>query len=419
MAVKKLIQSKKAWLSVVLVLVTLGFTFGLFGGCGSDYNTPASLTNTPNALIDGDVDGYLCDPSTGWMALGLVNSSGYNNVVILDINGDKSATYDVAHLKGAYYVSTSEIVATRTEGVGVSTPFMVLDGTMMDALIQRTGIGPNTTIVLVSQENLRRPTMLYFAFRYWGFPKNRLKIMDGTLTDWQGAGCSTDAVETPPVNSGYSVRQNPSLRSDLRISFPEMIDIVEGSIPNTVILQGSTSLCCTAMRTGIKGASVFNYRSGAADTLGVVTNDVLHFESAATIQSNLTGAGAGSSTYTVVYCNSGYMAVPIFFALDGILGWPAYYYDGSGMQWGQMADDAQLSPAAKAAGSNGLDTNSPWRTDTPARSNTPIVYSDPFSSYNPSNPLSFDGTVNEIEQEDARYMSTGEGGSAGGGGAGC
>ncbi len=45
--------------------------------------------------------------------------------------------------------------------------------------------------------------------------------------------------------------------------------------------------------------------------------------------------------------------------LDGILGYPAKLYDSSWIEWGQMA--------GVSSGGN-LPDNSPWRTDTAARS---------------------------------------------------
>lgn len=49
-----------------------------------------------------------------------------------------------------------------------------------------------------------------------------------------------------------------------------------------------------------------------------------------------------------------------FFALDAILDWPVVLYDASWSQWGQMSGD-------NAKGGQ-LRSDSPWRTDTAARS---------------------------------------------------
>ena len=57
------------------------------------------------------------------------------------------------------------------------------------------------------------------------------------------------------------------------------------------------------------------------------------------------------------------IASSAFFVLDAILDWPVSLYDGSWSQWGQMA-----------AGSGGiLQSDSPWRTDIPSRSEL-VVY---------------------------------------------
>jgi hypothetical protein len=63
------------------------------------------------------------------------------------------------------------------------------------------------------------------------------------------------------------------------------------------------------------------------------------------------------------------IASSAFFVLDGILDWPVVNYDGSWSQWGQLAG------YSIANGGNGgqLRADSPWRTDTAARSEL-IVY---------------------------------------------
>lgn len=59
------------------------------------------------------------------------------------------------------------------------------------------------------------------------------------------------------------------------------------------------------------------------------------------------------------------IASSAFFVLDGILNWPVVNYDGSWSQWGQLS--------GSAANGGQLRTDSPWRTDTAARSEL-IVY---------------------------------------------
>jgi hypothetical protein len=59
------------------------------------------------------------------------------------------------------------------------------------------------------------------------------------------------------------------------------------------------------------------------------------------------------------------IASSAFFVLDAILDWPVANYDGSWSQWGQLSGDATKGGQ--------LRSDSPWRTDTAARSEL-VVY---------------------------------------------
>ncbi len=73
------------------------------------------------------------------------------------------------------------------------------------------------------------------------------------------------------------------------------------------------------------------------------------------------------------------IASSAFFVLDGILNWPVVNYDGSWSQWGQLS--------GSAANGGQLRTDSPWRTDTAARSEL-IVYNYDITA----GPVFFTGT---------------------------
>ncbi len=74
------------------------------------------------------------------------------------------------------------------------------------------------------------------------------------------------------------------------------------------------------------------------------------------------------------------IASSAFFVLDGILDWPVVNYDGSWSQWGQLA-------GYTATNGGQLRSDSPWRTDTAARSEL-IVY----NYENTAGPVFFTGT---------------------------
>lgn len=131
------------------------------------------------------------------------------------------------------------------------------------------------------------------------------------------------------------------------------------------------------------------------------------------------------------------IASSAFFVLDGILGWPVANYDGSWSQWGQMS--------ASSGNGGQLSPTSPWITDTLSEivtynfANSKTVelltldgstcsgtmstdgtktYSTPTgSTCTLTAPNSFAPSGNQIEEEDAKYISSG-GGAGGGGGSG-
>lgn len=224
-----------------------------------------------------------------------------------------------------------------------------------------------------------------------------------------------DGVVLPPANSGYSVTRNPSLRSDLRISFLEMLDIVDGKVPNYSILDTrdpSSTWCSTPLCGTIAGTLFIDYKTEIVDVPFKSFLDPTY--PGGTLHTNFTGVGLNSTTNTVVFCNSGYYATLAFFVLDGIFGWPVSYYDGSWLEWGQMADNTNI------VNGKGIDPSSSWITDPnlSTRSAGTTAYNALGVGFYPDPPLSFDASVNAIEEEDAKYMSTGQGGGAGAGGAG-
>ena len=168
--------------------------------------------------------------------------------------------------------------STRSEGV-IYAVNMVLDGPTIDALIQRTGINKNTTVIFTGPGTSKNDYMsvgrLYFNFRYWGFPKERLKVLNGLNGAYKAtirAGYNVPAITA----STYSVRNNPSFRDDLRVSLQEMLDYADGKVSNVVVIDGRGS--------DGPGGTVYSYDGDPKATTGVfssptyTTTDYVAFE---------------------------------------------------------------------------------------------------------------------------------------------
>jgi 3-mercaptopyruvate sulfurtransferase SseA len=191
-----------------------------------------------------------------------VNSTGFDRVVILDVTS--LGTYTTGHVPGAQFVNSNDIYQVRQEG-GAADVNMVLDGPHMDALIQKNGIDNNTTIVFTSgattpsASSVLSATRAYWMFRYWGFAKEKLKLLDGINFSWKAAyGLATD-IPASPTPSTYSAKSNPSLRTDLRASLADMINVADGRIANAVPID-MRSIPTDGSYAGKRGstAGVFN-----------------------------------------------------------------------------------------------------------------------------------------------------------------
>ena len=403
----------------------------LLVSCSGDYDTP-STTETPTVISAGMVHGYVND--------GKVNGVGYDRVVILDVTS--AAKYAAGHIPGAVFVNTADTNATRSEGVLYAVN-MVLNGSSIDALIQQAGIDKNTTVIFTGPGTSKNDYMsvgrLYFNFRYWGFPKERLKVLNGLNGPYK-ADYGLDTNVPAITASTYSVKNNPSFRGDLRVSLQDMLDYADGKVSNVVVIDGrggdgpggaATSYDGDAMKTAgvfapsgdwvafeghVKGATamVWGDLYEGIDSAGTVTTgtaDYYRFKSEADMVPIWTAAGLDSSKTAYVHCRTGMISSAMYVALDAYLGWPVSNYDGSWSQWGQLAGIE-----------NGgfLENTSPWRTDNAARTDSLFLNSSVTTSIeDPSTGgamNSFDNSTNKVEEEDKAYFGTG--GSSGGGGGG-
>lgn len=448
----------KGRIRLACLIGIVGLTLLAMGGCcksDAPYSSPVA-TRTSTALIDAA-------KLKSWVDAGLVNSKRGEKVVILTITAAKDL-YERGHIPGAIYVDPAEIVQTRIEAVAASST-MVADGSKMDALIQRCGIDKNTTIVFTapSSDPVYNATRGYATFRYWGFPKERLKVLDGGDNGWKAVYVSTSA--TPIIaRSKYGVTPDGKNRvqATLRASLGEMIAAVTNYDATKQAIIDARSNDATGSYAGKPGSTVGVFAPNAGTP--PVTTDYVVFEghmknakavpytslydkdnanrffppddgTETSLKSKFAAAGMDATKTAYVYCRTGYIASAEFFVLDGILGWNAVWYDGSWSQWGQMS--------ASAENEGKLPASAVWATDVPGLSElvvynfdqtvtisgTPTVLTMNHIEALPLDPISVslftttsDPRANQIETEDAAYKSpaaSGSAGPAGSGGGGC
>ncbi len=325
-------------------------------GCGTKgYDVP--ITPQPAAALVTASSDAVATPTDlkAWIDSGLINNSSNQKLVILSVTDP--ANYLLGHIPGAQLMNTTELNQTRLEGVAqIAT--QVVDGTIIDPVIKRSGIDANTTIVFTVNKNgsFLNAARAYYIFRYWGFSKERLKILNGGDDAWVAAG-NTLTVDAPVITpSTYSVKNNKN-NFALRSSIGEMISLVDSVNLGTINLATA-------------GVSILDVRGGAptvymanakVDDYAQYSNVVAgktstYKDNASLIARFATFSVTDQSKMTHVYCASGTRASSTFFILDGILGWPVTMYDGSWNQW-----SAYYLNTTTAA--NNLPAASPWRVD--------------------------------------------------------
>ena len=331
------------------IFVTTGLgaclAFGLISiigsGGGDDVTSDYSLPG-------GGTTQVMITPQTlnGWVTNGYgTDSRGYNKLVILDV--DSASGYTAGHIPGSYNLDTgSDLYTTRSNGV-VFTVSQVPTSTMMDALIQRTGIDANTVIALVGNGTMMNVGRAYFNFRYWGFPKERLRVLNGTksatyVTD-AGYTLATTAT-TLPTPSTYSVSQlTPEV--SVRATMEDMISYAQDSDPSTVIIDARSDneyngvTRSTKVDTSIPTYVAFEGHIATAEhqeytTLHQDGNRANPLLSTADLITAMEAIGVDKNATGISYCRTSWRAAIQFLALDAVLGWSAKIYDGAWIQWG-------------------------------------------------------------------------------------
>ncbi|MBU5611791.1 selenite/tellurite reduction operon rhodanese-like protein ExtH [Geomonas azotofigens] len=470
---EKMMQKSRVLLFSLLGLMAVA-ALSIWGCGGTSYDTPAEkavTTKTATALITAA-------DLKGWVDAGLVNKQGgYDRVVILDVSNNDSDTSNkyntVGHIPGAQLLSAGSAAFmdnTRAEGPFNVTGSMVLTGAAMDTLIQTAGIDGNTTVVFTNNAtNTVNVARAYTTFRYWGFPKNRLKVLQGGNAGWVAAGYPLTKVVPTVARSSFGVAQNGTTRvnTDMRVSLPEMIAYVQGIVAGNAgkvtlvdTVRGATNPLATVSSTTdllvsgnaytpFDGAIKGSYSYGAPAMVSPA--GTLNFKDAATIKADLAaalgtdgvatlGAAGRDATRTFIsFCRAGNYASVGFFALDGI----AYYndpnvevkwYDGSYGQWNLLASSdhtavntagATVPAGGKLAVGSIWDTtalmdNLTWNVSRFHTGTTQRIIVDYGARVYTVEPSFAEG--NQIETADRAYRSTVSAPSSGGsgsGGGGC
>ena len=423
-------------LSGALLALTLSH-WGCGGTAGTTGYTDPVTTTSSSAIIDATTLGH-------WADEGKINApfGTADRVVIVSVTTPALFTSTTKkHIPDSVLLDySSELTTTREEGLGPAG-VMMATGAMMDSLVHKLGIDGTTTIVFTlpkastDSEHLQQ-AVAFWTFRYWGFARERVKVLNGGDDAWETAGQSlTDAVVSVTPSS-YSVTGNTVLKDTLRASVGEMLTTIDS-------INKDQSLRNTWQFLDVRGYTTSPYLANAFRGNGPMQfiTDRVNGEStrnrlypdAATLRTRLASSlvyDGPNTTFlspdkkTIVMCGSSTNCAPAWVLFDAVLSVPegnVASYDGSSGQWNNYS-----FARIKAAGATDAQANN-WAFDAltsgtalPRAVGTlpaAVPGENPFVPgnfiYLPSQP-----EVNQIEVADRAYIAATKGGGTtpGGGG---
>lgn len=236
--------------------------------------------------------------------------------------------YLVGHIDGALHIDKDEFLFTR-EGVKSLAPTVA----EFEALMDRFGITPETTVVAYAEDNNPYAARLVWTLRYHGHEKSY--VLDGGYQKWTKEGRATALLPTlAKATSGYKCQRSLNIRAEAK----QVLSKIQS--PGTVIwdTRKSSEYDGSEVRANrgghIPGATHLDWTN-----LQKEVNGVKVLKSEEEIRSLLATNGLSAGKEIIAHCQTGIRSSYASLVLLG-LGYPQVQnYDGSWIEW---ANDPSL-----------------------------------------------------------------------------
>jgi thiosulfate/3-mercaptopyruvate sulfurtransferase len=261
---------------------------------------------------------------TDWLADNLENP----NIRIVEVDED-TAAYDVAHIPNAFRWHWRDDLRD-------SLRRDFLDAAGLANLLGRSGVGPDTTVVLYGGNNNWFAAYAYWYLKYQGF--NNVKLLNGGRKKWERE--NLPMVEECPVFPSVAPPKLAGARAELRALREEVlskrgngsvfIDVRSPEEFRGELLAPPHLPQEQAQVPGhIPGAANIPW-SKAADEDGT-------FKSPADLKELYAPTGASAGKEIIAYCRIGERSSHTWFVLHELLGYTnVKNYDGSWTEYGSL-----------------------------------------------------------------------------------
>ncbi len=212
-----------------------------------------------------------------------------------------------------------------------------LDQEGLSALLARSGVGPDTTVVLYGGNNNWFATYAYWLLRYLGF--DRVKLMDGGRKKWEleERALVTDEPAPAPADPGPLGQ----VRDGLRAFREDVLGHIGGTGKTMVDVRSPAEFSGEVLappHLPQEQAQVPGHVPGAANVpWATAANEDGSFKSDQQLTEIYGGVGVTPDTDVIAYCRIGERSSHTWFVLHELLGYERVRnYDGSWTEYGSL-----------------------------------------------------------------------------------
>lgn len=271
----------------------------------------ADYTN-PDVLVDTDwLEKHVDDP----------------DVRIIEVDEDTTA-YEKGHVKNALPWDWSEDLHHA-----LNRDF--IDARGLSVLLQRAGVGPDTTVVLYGGNNNWFASYAYWLLKYLGF--DNMKLLNGGRKKWELE--SRELVHDVPSFSKTSIEITEGPRKELRALRDEVLagvgKVAFVDVRSPEEYRGEK---LAPDHLPQEQAQVPGHIPGAKNVTWLkAANEDGTFRTPEELQTLYQGEGIDGSTDTIAYCRIGERSSHTWFVLTELLGYQnVKNYDGSWTEYGSL-----------------------------------------------------------------------------------
>lgn len=264
------------------------------------------------ALASAALEDYFVQ--TEWLA------ENRSKVVVLDAR--QAPLFLLGHIEGAHHLPRSEFLDKRN---GVKS--LVPTTTAFEALMEKFGITPETTVITYAEDNNPYAARLAWTLRYHGHDKTL--VLDGGYEKWAQEGHPTSLLTTRAARpSTYRVSTPGKARAEVDYILTQLGN------PSVVIWDTRTpeeydGSKVRADRGGhIPGATHLNWTE-----LQHEVNGVKVLKSEVEIRNLLAKYGITAGQEVIAHCQTGIRSSYATLVLQGLGYQQVKNYDGSWIEW--------------------------------------------------------------------------------------